>query len=687
MGCISIGDRSVIKFLSTIAAVTVLLAPGMARADSDTDAHASAWVTTPQTQVRLIAAGDATGTSGFVRLGLQFKLKDGWKIYWRRPGDAGFPPRLDWAEAENVSSADFGWPAPMRFQVLGFQTMGYTKEVVFPIVVKLTKPSEPLKAHVRLDYLTCDEVCIPYFAELSLDIAPGPSRPTEYADLIDTFAARIPGQGTTDGLSLDKIETSGLFRRLDASARSGAVRIHASSTTPFVHPDVFIEGPELAFFGAPEIRLTEEGRRAVLSVPVTLEENATLDAQQVRLTLVDGQRSTERNLTVEPGAVPLPPPATRRFSFLVILAFALLGGFILNFMPCVLPVLSLKIIAVVNQGRDGGSSIRASFLASASGIVASFLAIATVLMALKAAGAEVGWGIQFQNPWFVGALAAITLLFAANLIGLFVIPLPSWLAGLVSGRSDGNTGQRPTLAGDFATGAFATLMATPCSAPFLGTAIGFALAGSPSDVIAVFAAMGAGMAIPYLAVAILPQAARFLPRPGAWMNGLKKVLALGLVATSVWLMTIVAAQIGPDESSAYDARDALRAAKNHDNFWAPFDPTSIAELVADGKTVFVDITADWCITCQVNKAVVIERAPVRTLLQNKDVVAMRGDWTRPDSGIAAYLQSFGRYAIPFNAVYGPALPGGVALSELLGSAEVTGTLSRASGGTLAAAQQ
>ena len=645
---------------------------------SDAAPTASAWVTTPQTQVRLIAAENGLDKNGVVRLGLQFKLKDGWKIYWRRPGDAGFPPRLDWAESENFRSADFAWPAPIRFRVLGFQTMGYTKEVVFPITAKAIDPEHALKTHIRLDYLTCDEVCIPYFAQLSLNVPPGGNQSTEYAGLVQTYAGRVPDDGSSVGLSIDRIEASGVFRRLDASARTGSVRIHATSTEPFTHPDIFIEGPDLTFFGAPEVRFSDGGRRATFTVPVTLEEDATLDATAVRLTLVDGTRSAERTLTVEPGMMPT-APAGSRFSYLAILALAALGGFILNLMPCVLPVLSLKILGVVSRGGNPATRIRASFFASAAGITASFLAIAAAVAALKHTGADIGWGIQFQNPWFVGALAGVTLLFAANLIGLFQIPLPRWLGTF----GNANLEKGPTLAGDFASGAFATLLATPCSAPFLGTAIGFALAGEPMDIFAIFAAMGLGMALPYLALAALPQIAGAFPRPGAWMVWLRKVLGLGLAATAVWLITIVAAQIGPDDSIAYDARDARRAAKNGADYWTPFDPLSIAELVADGKTVFVDITADWCITCQVNKAVVLDRAPVKALLDDKAVVAMRGDWTRPDPTITAYLQSFGRYAIPFNAVYGPAAPQGIALSELLSSAEVSAALSRASGGNLA----
>ncbi len=665
------------NFASTLAWAIVALMAAICPAMAD---DASPWVTTAQTEVRLIAATDGADGDGTVRLGLQFKLKDGWKIYWRRPGDAGFPPRLEWFESENFAEADFAWPAPVRFQVLGFQTMGYAKEVVFPITVRLADPKQPLKARVRLDYLTCDEVCIPYFAQLALDIPPRGGQTTEHAATIEAFRARVPGDGSADGISIDRVETAGPFRRVDGTARNGAVRVQASSTIPFAHPDVFIEGPDLAFFGAPEVRYSQGGKHATLSVPVTLEDDANLEAAPLRITFVDGARSAERYLTVVAG-IPSPAALTApRASFAFILALALGGGFILNLMPCVLPVLSLKVLGFAAQGGQPRARIRASFIASAAGVVVSFLAIAGAIALLKLAGAEVGWGIQFQNPWFVGTLAAVTLLFAANLIGLFHIPLPQLLASTATGPIGSNGVRQSSIVGDFATGAFATLLATPCSAPFLGTAVGFALAGQITDIFAVFAAMGLGMALPYIAVALAPQIAGWLPRPGLWMVRLKQFLGFGLAATAVWLIAIASSQVGAPESSSADAR---RNPKDTPAHWRPFEPAAIPALVAEGKTVFVDITADWCITCQVNKVAVLDRAPVLALLQRNDVVAMRGDWTRADATISSYLQSFGRYAIPFNAVYGPGQPNGQALSELLRSSVVIEALVRASEGALA----
>jgi suppressor for copper-sensitivity B len=289
------------------------------------------------------------------------------------------------------------------------------------------------------------------------------------------------------------------------------------------------------------------------------------------------------------------------------------------------------------------------------------LVIALSLIGVKLAGHAVGWGIQFQHPWFLGLMAALTALFAANLFGLYEISMPSWAGGF--GRKGGS----------FATGAFATLLATPCSAPFLGTAVGFALGGSASDILLVFVALGLGMAAPYLALAAVPGVHRFLPKPGAWMVRLRQVLGVALAATAVWLLIVLGAQL----TATAPMTDSPRIAKTNAIAWEPFDPNAIPLLVAQGKTVFVDITADWCLTCQVNKQTVLYRGNVRELLQKPDVVAMQGDWTRPNAAIAEYLRSFGRYAIPFDAVYGPLTPDGAPLSELLSSDEVTAALANA----------
>ena len=411
--------------------------------------------------------------------------------------------------------------------------------------------------------------------------------------------------------------------------------------------------------------------------------------------------------------------AVPEISLLVVLGLALIGGLILNLMPCVLPVLSIKLLSVVSHGGREAGPVRVSFLASAAGILVSFLVLAVVAIGLKAGGMAAGWGIQFQQPLFLTAMAVVVSLFAANLFGLFEIPLPRALADLAGGHGGDGHG----LASHFLTGAFATLLATPCSAPFLGTAVGFALARGVAEILLVFAALGLGLALPYLLVAAFPGLATRLPRPGPWMITLRRILGLALVATAVWLLSVLAVQIGLTATlivgallvvlglalalarrlprpavtgavlaaalaafltpAAFEVRPSALQTNQDAGEWEPFDQARIAELVASGAVVFVDVTADWCITCQVNKTLVIDSDAVREILGNGEVIAMRGDWTLPSQEISDYLASFGRYGIPFNAVYGPDMPQGEPLPELLSVDAVLEALERAGGSQLA----
>jgi suppressor for copper-sensitivity B len=389
----------------------------------------------------------------------------------------------------------------------------------------------------------------------------------------------------------------------------------------------------------------------------------------------------------------------------------------------VLPVLSIKVLSVVGHGGAEAASVRRGFLATAAGIVFSFLMLAMGAIALKLAGTAVGWGIQFQAPLFLVGMAAIVVLFAANLFGLFEIPLPGF-AGEAARLGGGKS-----LRGAFATGAFATLLATPCSAPFLGTAIGFALSRGSGEILAVFAVLGLGLAMPYLLVAVWPRIATNLPRPGAWMVVLRRVLGVILLLTALWLLSVLWVVAGagatfavaillagvlgalilrraaPRMARSAGALTALclmvalavpavmggaqppisanRVVEDAGIKWQPFDKVRLLNHVAQGRIVFVDVTADWCITCKANKLLVIDRGEVAARLKGAGVIAMRADWTRPNDKIAAYLRGFGRFGIPFNAVYGPAAPSGIALSELLTESEVLAAMESAAPRALA----
>ena len=676
-------------------------------------AAASAWDGAEFAEVRLISAQRAVDTSGAAVLGLHFRLAPGWKIYWRSPGEAGFPPRIDWTGSTNLARADISWPAPTRFLEVGdLVTHGYQDEVVLPITALAAEPGRPIELRADVDYVSCKEICVPLKAAVALDLPAGPAAPTPFGDLIAKFMARVPGPPAPGEAAIEAAEAAG-------AGADRLLRVVARSATPFAAPELFVEGPETLYFGPPELELRGGGKTAVfrLAAPDSRGETA-LEGVPLTLTLVDGEDAVEQTVVATAGVAEGP----RLGALAAILALALAGGLILNLMPCVLPVLSIKLVGVIGLGGAERRRIVTRFLAAAAGIIASFLALAALAATFKAAGHAVGWGVQFQAPLFLVALVVVLTLFACNMWGWFEIRMPAWLGSLGGAGESSNS-----VAGHFASGAFATLLATPCSAPFLGTAVGFALARGLPEIFAIFTALGLGMAAPYLVVAAFPGVAMRLPRPGPWIATLRRVLGVLLAATAVWLLTVLATQVGAWAALAVGilmiaaaatlmfagggARRRLAATgaltvvlvlafaapgqlgragpvaptAPADAIWQPFDRAAIPTLIAAGKTVFVDVTADWCVTCRFNKTTVLDRGEVARRLATDHVVAMRADWTLPDTGIAAYLEDFGRFGIPFNAVYGPALTRGLALPELLTEEAVLAALNRA-GSALAAAE-
>ena len=691
--------------VAAIAGLVLLLLAGAAAALSSEPAF------TDQGEVRLVSAVTATGDDATVRLGLHFTLREGWKVYWRSPGPGGYPPAIDWTGSRNLAAAEMSWPAPDRFEILGFESLGYHDEVVYPITATLDDPGRRLELRARVDFLTCSEICVPHTVALAVDVPAGPAGTSAEAHLVDRFWRQVPGDGTASGLTVESVEVEG-------PAAAPTLRILAGAREPFVDPDLFVEGPAIFEFGGPAVRLREGGRLAVLTVPggAVGDDVPSLVGETLTLTLRDGARSVETRMVVQAAPVsPVSTPLETR-GLLVVLLLALIGGFILNLMPCVLPVLSIKLLGLVGHGGRERRTIRISFLSSAAGIMASFMVLAGAAALVRSAGLTVGWGMQFQQPAFLVFMAVLLTLFAGNLWGLFGIRLPGALSDL-AGRAHGEGHL-----GDFGTGAFATLLATPCSAPFLGTAISFALTSSTGDIFLVFAALGLGLALPWLGVAALPGLAARLPRPGPWMIRLRVLLGFALALTAVWLLTVLAAQIGGPGAfftglgllaligllwlrKSFTTMRAViaglaavlvlafavpvlrtglltsgrgAAAENAAIDWQPFQRDAIAGLVADGRTVFVDVTADWCITCQANKALVLNREAVAGRLGAGGTVAMMADWTRPDDGIADFLSDYDRYGIPFDIVFGPGAPGGIMLPELLTTDAVLAALGQAS---------
>ena len=701
---------------ASAALVAIVL---MSMLTPDARAVATGWVGDRHAAVRLITGEQATGTMSTVDAGLQIRLAPGWHAYWRTPGAAGIPASITWIGSRNLRSATLSWPAPRRFPLEGLQTYGYETGVVLPIALRLADPGAPLILRADVNYSACKTICVPYHATLDLTLPTGLALPGPEAALITAARARIPGSLVQLGLILRAVEVARA-----AGGRSTLILRLATGGRPLVHPDLFVEGLPQGAPGRPHLTLSGSGATVILVVPRVHDAASVLAGRRLAFTLTEGLRgaatfhAAPRLVSVDalPGRTRLP---------LAILAVALLGGLILNVMPCVLPVLSLKLFALADLAGAERRRVRIDLLVTAAGILAGFVALAGGLIALKEAGAAIGWGIQFQLPWYLAAMTMVMVLFAAGLWGWIGIGLPGGVASRL-----GTAQLRSRRGTAFLTGLFATLLAASCSAPFVGTAVGFALARGPIAIMGIFLAMGLGLAAPYLLGATVPRLVSLLPRPGRWMLGLRFAFGLLLLGTALWLLSVLirvgggtqallaggfaagllgilaarryaglarrltgglagalvvgavgVAAVLPRAPEAAAMPLATRAAGP----WRPFDRTAIAAEVARGRVVFVDVTAAWCLVCKVNELTVLDRDPVAARLRAPGVVAMRADWTRPSPAITAYLQSFGRYGVPLDVVYGPGAPQGVKLPDLLTADAVMRAFAAAAGAPRAAA--
>lgn len=664
-----------------VLVATLLLAPSF-----EARAASSNWAGDQRASVRIITATDGV-PGNTLQIGVEFRYPNGWHGYWRTPGDAGIAPIFDWSRSRNVASASVSWPAPSRLVISGLQNSVYTGDLILPVSVKLDHPHEATRLALTLDYASCANVCVPEHAEVALTLPPGMDEPSSEAAAIAAAAQRVPQTPTQAGIGVvhSTLEQTSAGRRLKVDLRSEG--------TPFRSPDLFVEGAEAGLPAAPQVHLSNHGHRAALEVDLP---PAAAAKEPLRLTVVDGSRAAEFT------AASVVSTGDDDHGIVVILGLTLLGGLILNFMPCVLPVLSIKVFSVAKAAGTERKTARRVALATALGIVTSFGLLAAALSILKLAGASLGWGIQFQQPWFLAGMAVVTTLFAASFFDWLPISLPPILSGGASGATN-----RGPLVEAFVGGMLSTLLATPCSAPLVGTVVGFALARSPFEITAVLLALGVGMALPFLTLALAPSLATRLPRPGQWMIQLRRIMGLLLLTTSVWLIASLWNIAGMAVASLVGivliAMLAVRAAVTRwgslrtnrwsgaatallaccaiaisslppfgagarsapPTEWQAFDPNAISTLVASGKTVLVDVTASWCLTCKVNELSVLDTAAVRTRLRQDNIVRMRADWSRYNPGVLAYIQGFGRFGIPLDVVYGPRMPQGQLLPEIL----------------------
>ena len=682
-------------------------------AASQSNMATGAWIGDPAYgEVRLVSAVSAMGNLQELPLGLEFRLAPGWKIYWRTPGEAGLPPTLDLQMANGAPlQSQIEWPVPKRFNAFGFDNFGYADAVILPVAVRGYDRGAALQIRGQIEALVCSDICVPLAGALRLDLADGPAEPSSMAMVIAQFAAKVP---RIDALSPIKIAT--------AWQSGSQLKIGFAATSQPV-TEIFVEGPAGIAFKQPVF----SNNIAVIDVEGDLK--TPLAGQTVDLTVIAGDDFTTQSIKVAKDAPlagsfaagkPMPTDAGAMAQFWTVIGFAFLGGLILNLMPCVLPVLAIKLAAIIEASGQSRGFVRLRFGAGAMGILSSFAILAAGLAALRLAGGQIGWGIQFQSPVFLAIMLLVLGLFTLNMLDRFFLPIPAFLQASFRGDGQNTNGQntnqqaRPAiLFGDFMAGMLATLLATPCSAPFVGSAVTVALTGDMAQLFAVFMAMGAGLAAPWGLVVLFPALVGFLPRPGHWMVWLKRGLAGLLIATMIWLgwllqtiqggpaallllgligfvllailcrqkIGILLAGAGLFAGLAFLPAPAIVAPQANGLVWQVWSNDASAAARAEGKLVFVDVTADWCITCKANKALVLETAPIAPMLaalhDDGKLVMLKADWTRPDPRIAAFLASHDRFGIPFNIIYGPKAPEGVLLGELLRADMVENALIKA----------
>jgi thiol:disulfide interchange protein DsbD len=640
-------------------------------------------------------------------VGLRLKHDPHWHTYWQNPGDSGMPTTLQWRLPAGTKFSQILWPVPKRIPIPPLMNHGYEGEVVLPVEIRLPADwpaGQEARLGVRADWLVCKDVCIPGGADLTLNlpvVAASAAPEPRWAKLFDAAFAAMP---------------AGPVTKADATTADGKITLRIAGPAPVAGREVFvlstIEG--LVESAAPQV-VRRDGDANVITLAVTSQ----LSASEPRIAgVVVGLG--ERALTFEaampgklvpgPGidqasaAKPVIAGGGEDLSLALAILFALAGGLVLNLMPCVFPLLSLKVLGFARGG--GNAAMRINGMAFGAGVVLSFVALAVLLLALRAAGEAVGWGFQLQSPPVVAGLAFLFFALGLNLSGVFEFEslLPQSLAGA--------TLKHPA-ADAFLSGVLAAVVASPCTAPFMGAALGYAVTQNAASALAVFAALGAGMALPYLLLAWFPAWRRHLPKPGPWLATFKQLLAFPMYATVVWLAWVLLLQIGVGalpwlggtlvaislgawfagrrggaglwkaataavlagavtltwpggESVAGDPQTRLEG-------WVPYAKADIAALNAAGTPVFVDFTAAWCVTCQVNKKVVLETTSVRQAFAAKSVKLMRADWTRRDPAITAALAEFGRNGVPVYVLYAPD-KAPVLLPEILTERVVTDAL-------------
>jgi thiol:disulfide interchange protein len=732
---------------------------------------------------RLLLEHEALVPGTKTRVGVHLTQQEGWHTYWKSPGDIGQPTEVTWSGVKwNLPAGAVGelqFPIPQRFEQDGMVSFGYDREVL--LSAELTVPPEakpgPVKLAADINWLVCSTSCIPGSTHLELPLEiKAAATPSRYAPLFAHYAAQHPTPLPPDGPKVEYVLSTSAVRPNESfraafvvspgaqGAFQGVTKQPWPTFTPIAssydwgvtgvtlspQPDgkLFIVVDGEAYDPTPlpqgqtiggllQLKVGDRWLRTEVSGPMPWAAAGaqvtptTHPALSVKAEAPEGE-PTAGVAQAEPSEDVVPVPVTNggtgTASLLGVLLFAFVGGLVLNVMPCVLPVLTLKLYGLVEQSDITPGQRRSVGLAYTGGVLASFLALAVAVVVLRAVfGVQVDWGFQFQYPPYVAALATVVFGFGLSLLGVFEIPV-------LGAETAGQASSKEGLVGSFFTGVFATLLATPCSAPFLGTAIAYAFSAPTLQLLAIFATVGLGLGAPFLLVAFVPTLFRFLPRPGPWMETFKQLLGFTLIATTIWLIDVLFAQIGGDRTVGFMAfllavgiglwiyghfggiaetgrRQLLAAgaggvvalgaglyfldlelAKDEtcddgalvqdglsfaDGIpWQPFSEPRIEALA--GKTVFVDFTAEWCLTCKVNERTVLETSDVRGAMQELGVIPLKADWTRRDEVITEWLREHGRAGVPMYLV----IPGDrskepILLPEVITPSMVVGALKQA----------
>ena len=691
-------------------------------------AKPGAVVSNDQVRAELLAwAPDGVAPGKPVWLGLQIAHQPDWHTYWKNPGDSGLPTALSWQLPADITAGDIAWPTPKKIPIGTLANYGYEGTVLLPVPITVapTFNADQLEVKLKASWLVCRKECIPQEGEFALSLPVRSSTGSSGAAFAATFAVAPKAQAagdsaaTVEGQQL-KVQLAGLpvalqGKTLAVYPETGAITEPAATGTQSWKGAVWTASLPLSAQRAESpthlpLVVAADGQSVRIDVPVSGAWPAVAAPMAVPPAL---EAALKANAAA--GATPVQAGSSSGapITFWAALLGALIGGMILNLMPCVFPVLAIKVVSFVNA-PDQATRVRAG-VAYTVGVVLSFLALGALLLGLRAAGESLGWGFQLQSPAVVATLAVLFTLIGLNLAGLFEFGnfVPSRVASLQA--------QNPT-ADSFLSGVLATAIASPCTAPFMGASLGYAVGLPAVQALAIFSAIGLGMALPYLAASAVPAIARALPRPGAWMVTFKQLMAFPMFATVVWLVWVLGQQsgidgagallgllvllalalwalglrgrartvfatlsiaalavfiwtIGPNVIKSADPSAVASSGSSTGERWQAWAPGRVDQLMSQGQSVFVDFTAAWCVTCQYNKKTTLSNAAVLADIDAKKVALLRADWTRRDPAVTAALSQLGRSGVPVYVIYQPGRAP-VVLSEVLSVDDVRAELAK-----------